>query len=66
MLSKEITDKEKRLILEDGWTVSINDTQYEDVILEELHFKPMNKGDNGLISWYHDSEDGRAWKDAFD
>lgn len=50
MLSKEITDKEKRLILEDGWTVSINDTQYEDVILAELRFEPMNKGDKVVLT----------------
>jgi large subunit ribosomal protein L23 len=50
MLSKEITDKEKRLILEDGWTVLINDTQYEDVILDELRFKPMNKGDKVVLT----------------
>ncbi len=50
MFSKEIADKEKRLILEDGWTVTINDTQYEDVILDELRFKPLNKGDKVVLT----------------
>lgn len=50
MFSKEIADKEKRIILEDGWTVSINGTQYEDVILNELRFKPMNKGDKVVLT----------------
>ena len=41
MFSKEIEDKEKRLVLEDGWTVSINGTQYDDVILDELRFEKL-------------------------
>lgn len=50
MLSKELVDKEKRLILDAGWNVSINDTQYENVVLEELHFKPVTKGDKIVMT----------------
>lgn len=50
MLSKGITDKEKRLVLESGWTVSINGTQHEDVILDEFRFEPVNKGDKIVLT----------------
>ena len=50
MFSKEIADKGKRLILEDDWTVSINGTQYDDVILDELRFEPLNKGDKVVMT----------------
>lgn len=50
MFSKEIADKEKRLVLEDGWTVSINGTQYDDVILDELRFETVSKGDKVVLT----------------
>jgi len=45
MLSKEIGAKDKRISLNDAWTISINDTLYEDVELDDFRFKPISKGD---------------------
>ena len=50
MLSKEIGDKDKRIILNDGWTISINDTLYEDVELDDFRFKPISKGDKIVLT----------------
>ncbi len=49
-LSKELQVKERQLVLESGWDVLINDIQYENVVLDELHFKPVIKGDRIILT----------------
>lgn len=50
MLSKEMDDKDKKIILNDGWKILINDTLYEDMALDEIRFKPIRKGDKIILT----------------
>lgn len=50
MFSKELADEGKRLVLNNGWDVLVNDTRCKDVALDELRFKPLSKGDKVVLT----------------
>lgn len=50
MFSKELNNAGNRIVLNDGWTVLINDTRYEDVVLDDLRFRPLSKGDKVVLT----------------
>ena len=46
MLCKEYNEVSQYLALDDGWEVTINETNYHNVSLDQFQFEMMNKGDN--------------------
>lgn len=49
LLCKDIMQVNNRIILNDGWDVTINETKYEDVSFDTFVFDTVNKGDKVII-----------------
>ena len=49
MICKDILEISKRIALKEQWTVVVNGQQYDNVILDEMKFEHVKKGDKVIL-----------------